>query len=222
MKAMEIVDNNDTDLSTEIICIIDKSQSMNKIKDEAISGFNEFIKEQKELEDDTKITVSLFDSNYKPLYNSVPLNEAIELSDENYIPSSMTALYDAIGLSIDEAKERYTKDPESKPDRVLVVILTDGAENRSREYDQKSIFDMIEEQKTQDWEFIFLAANQDAMKVAKSINISGGNSMDFAPTGQGVNTVYSSVSSSVKMYRSSKLKSSSNLMSDENTKSDKK
>ena len=163
---MEIVPNDDS-LSTEIICVIDKSQSMNKIKSQAISGFNEFLSEQREVEDNTTITVSLFDSYYKPLYNSIPLTEAQELDEKNYVPSSMTALYDAVGLAIDEAKERYSIDPDSKPDRVLVVILTDGEENRSREYDQERIFEMIEEQKNDDWEFIFLAANQDAMKAAK-------------------------------------------------------
>ncbi|CAG7581200.1 MAG: gp207 [uncultured marine phage] len=210
---MEIVPN-DENLSTEIICIIDKSGSMNSIKSDAIGGFNSFLNEQKELEDDTKITVSLFDSNYKPLYNSLPLTEAEELNEQNYVPSSMTALYDAVGLSIDEAKERYSNDPSSKPDRVLVVILTDGEENRSREYDQKRVFEMIEEQKNDDWEFIFLAANQDAMKAARAMNISAGNSMDFAPTGQGTEAVYTAMSASVKSYRSSKLKKASKLMRD--------
>ena len=75
MKALEILPK---DLKTEIICIIDKSGSMNSIKSDAIGGFNGFLNEQKKLEDDTTITVNLFDSTYKPLYNSIPLKEAVE------------------------------------------------------------------------------------------------------------------------------------------------
>lgn len=214
MKALEIIPNK---LSTEIICIIDKSGSMSSIKSDAIGGFNEFLSEQKKLQDDTKITLNLFDSKFKPMYNSISLNEATELTEENYIPSSMTALYDAVGLSIDEAKERFDENPDIKPDRVLVVILTDGEENTSKEYDQKRIFEMIDEQSKNDWEFIFLAANQDAMKTAKTMNIKTGNSMTFAASGSGMKDVYSKVSSTVTSYRSSNLTSSDSLMNDVNT-----
>lgn len=201
----------DNNLSTEIICIIDKSGSMNSIKSDAIGGFNEFLREQKEVEDDTKITLNLFDSGFKNLYKSLPIKESENLTDENYIPSSMTALYDAIGLSIDEAKERFK---DNQPDRVLVVILTDGEENRSIEYDQKRIFDMIDEQSKNNWEFIFLAANQDAMKTASKLNIKSGNSMNFMSDSKGTRGVYSQMSNSVKSYRTSNITSSDNLMGD--------
>lgn len=208
---MEIIPENGN-LSTEIICIIDKSGSMNSIKSDAIGGFNEFLKEQKEIDDDTKITLNLFDSKFKNLYKSLPIKESIELNDENYVPSSMTALYDAIGLSIDEAKERFK---ENTPDRVLVVILTDGEENRSIEYDQKRIFDMIDEQSKNDWEFIFLAANQDAMKTASKLNIKGGNTMNFVPDSEGAREVYTQMSASVKSYRRSNITSSDNMMNND-------
>jgi len=211
MKVNEIVDN----MSTEIICIIDKSGSMNSIKSDAIGGFNSFLTEQKDLKDDTRITLSLFDSNYKSVYKNISLMDAEELNEETYVPSSMTALYDAIGISIDEAKERYKNDPDNKPDRVLVVILTDGEENRSREYDQKRIFEMIKSQtEDEEWEFIFLAANQDAMKTGHSMGIKMGNSLDFAPTGEGTQVMYAQMSASVKGYRSSKSKKADNLMND--------
>lgn len=109
----------------------------------------------------------------------------------------MTALYDAIGLSIDEAKSRFENDPQSKPDRVLVVILTDGEENRSVEYDQKRIFEMIDEQSKNDWEFIFLGANQDAMKTAEKMNIKSGNTMGFTSNSDGIIDTYSLLSKSV-------------------------
>jgi hypothetical protein len=196
-------------ITTEIICIIDKSGSMSSIKSDAIGGFNEFLREQKEIEDDTKITVNLFDSNFKKLYESLSINEAVELDDTNYRPSSMTALYDAIGKSINEAEDRFEKN--GNPDRILVVILTDGMENRSQEYNQEGIFKMIEEKSGKDWEFIFLAANQDAMKTAQSLNIKGGNSMDFAASGDGVKTAYAQMSSTIRSYRSSKKTKFDNL-----------
>jgi len=121
----------------------------------------------------------------------------------------MTALYDAIGKSINEAEDRFEKN--GNPDRILVVILTDGMENRSQEYNQEGIFKMIEEKSGKDWEFIFLAANQDAMKTAQSLNIKGGNSMDFAASGDGVKTAYAQMSSTIRSYRSSSKSKFDNL-----------
>lgn len=198
-------------LKTEIICVIDKSGSMNSIKSDAIGGFNQFLKEQKEIEDDTNITLNLFDSNFKPVYSSLPINESYELNNDNYRPSSMTALYDAIGLSIDNALERFENQDE-KPDRVLMVILTDGEENRSTEYTKERVFEMIDDRSNNDWEFIFLAANQDAMKTASSLNIKKGNSMNFAASSAGMKDVYTQMSSSIKSYRSSKSSKFDDLM----------
>jgi hypothetical protein len=210
---MKVLQINET-LNTEIICVIDKSGSMNKIKSDAIGGFNEFLSEQKKLKDNTKITVNLFDSNYKPLYKSIDIEDADELNESNYVPSSMTALYDAIGLSIDDYKE-YSKNAEVKPDRVLMVIITDGEENKSCEYSRERIFQMIDEQSKLGWEFIFLAANQDAMKTASSINIKSGNTMDFMASSVGMKDTYSKLSNVVRSYRSSSDISSDNLMSDD-------
>jgi len=213
MKVFE----KEKNIKTEIICVIDKSGSMNSIKSDAIGGFNQFLKEQKEITDDTNITLNLFDSNFKPVYSSMPINESYELNDDNYKPSSMTALYDAIGLSIDESKERFESD-SNKPDRVLMVILTDGEENRSTEYTKERVFEMIDDCSKNDWEFIFLAANQDAMKTASSLNIKKGNSMNFSASSDGMKTMYSQVSSSVKSYRSSKSSKFDDLMGDGNSK----
>lgn len=66
---------------------------------------------------------------------------------------------------------------------------------------------MIDERRKNDWEFIFLAANQDAMKAAGSINIDTDNSFSFAATADGMSNVYSQVSSATSQYRSSKVKS---------------
>jgi len=213
MKVKEIVDN----MSTEIICVIDKSGSMNSIKSDAIGGFNSFLKEQLDVKDDTRITLSLFDTLFKPVYKNIPLEDAEMLTESTYVPSDMTALYDAIGLSIDEAMGRYTKSPESRPDRVLMVILTDGEENRSKEYGQERIFEMIKTQtEKEEWEFIFLAANQDAMKTGVSMGVKFGNTMTFASSSEGTQEVYAKMSASVKGYRSSKSKKADNLMNGQN------
>lgn len=203
-------------MKTEIICIIDKSGSMNKIKNDAIGGFNAFLQEQRKLEDDTRMSVVLFDSSYRMIQESVLLTEANELDEVNYIPGSMTALYDAIGFSIEKTLESIKSRPDSeKPDRVLVIILTDGEENRSHEYTREAIFNMIEEQRKNDWEFIFLGADQDSMTAAGAIGISKGNALNFVSSGKGTREVYGKMSSVTMQYRSSSSATNDSLFSDD-------
>jgi hypothetical protein len=194
-------------LKTEVLFILDKSGSMNSIKSDAIGGYNAFIDEQKKLEDDTKFSLFLFDSNYQKIYESVSLSEIKSLDESTYIPSSMTALYDAIGITIEESVTKYNKlSDNEKPDRVLCVILTDGENNKSTKYTREAIFEMIDERRKNDWEFIFLAAGQDAMKVASSMNIDTSNSYNFSASSDGMSDVFQKVSCASTLYRSSSAK----------------
>lgn len=201
-------------MKTEVIFILDKSGSMQKIKSDAIGGYNAFIAEQKKIEDDTTFSLYLFDSSYQRVYESINVSEVQELNDSNYIPSSMTALYDAIGITIENQIEKIKKQPEGeKIERTLCVILTDGEENRSTRYSREAIFNIIEEQKKADWEFIFLGANQDAFKNAAKMGMSMDNAFNFAADTEGVNNSYLNVSAATAMYRTSKSKNDSKLFS---------
>lgn len=187
---------------TEIVFILDKSGSMQSIKSDAVGGFNQFLTEQKEVQDDTTMSLVLFDSSYTKLYENVSLADVKVLEENEYRPSAMTALYDAIGYTIESVSQR-----KKEGDNVLCAILTDGEENRSQKYTKEAIFKMIEDCKNNGWEFIFLAANQDAMKAAGAINISTANSMNFSATADGMSNTYNVLSKSTKMYRSMKLSS---------------
>lgn len=194
-------------MKTEVLFILDKSGSMNSIKTDAIGGYNAFIDEQKKLEDDTKFSLFLFDSNYQKVYESVSLSEIKNLDERTYIPSSMTALYDAIGITIENTVEKINKaSDEEKPERVLCVIMTDGENNKSTKYTREAIFEMIDERRKNDWEFIFLGANQDSFSIASALNIDTSNSFSFAATTNGMSDVYSQVSSATTLYRSSSVK----------------
>ncbi len=197
-------------MKTEVIFVLDKSGSMNSIKGDAIGGYNSFIAEQKKLKDDTTFSLYLFDSNCQKVYESVALDKVEELTENTYVPSSMTALYDAIGSAIENHTE---KNKTNGVERTLMVILTDGEENRSKEYTKEAIFNMIEEKKKDDWEFIFLAANQDAMAAARSINISTDNSYAFAATSDGLNSTFNDINVGTRMYRQSANSVDRKLMS---------
>lgn len=155
--------------STEIIFILDRSGSMDSMSDEAKSGFNSFLKSQRECEGDARLSLTLFDHEYTPVIQSVPLDSVPDLDDTTYEPRGMTALLDAVGRSIDDFKQGLKKSPKANASkRVIVVVLTDGLENASKDYDYKRVKDLIDQQKKQGWEFLFLSSDLESSEDAEN------------------------------------------------------
>ena len=187
-----------------ILCVLDRSGSMGSIVNEAISGFNYFLKEQKKIEGYATLQTMLFDHEFivSKLKN---IQKVKKFNKYTFSPRGSTALYDAIGKTIDSELDRLsTLSKEERPTKTLCVILTDGGENASSEYHQDLIKRMINEMREEfNWEFIFLAANQDAMFTADGLGISRGNAMNFDATGDGVTHAYASMSKATSHYRAS-------------------
>lgn len=192
---------------TQIVCILDASSSMNMIIDEARDGFNKFIDDQKKLDDEASLTVATFssggaDNGYELLYDDVPLNNVEHLTEKDWSGNGMTALYDAIGKTITDVTAAHKKLKKSeRPDRVLVAIVTDGEENASREFTQASIKTLITKQEKQDWQFVFLAADQDATIASKGIGVSRGSTLSYTNSGIGNAVVFDTLSSATTSYR---------------------
>ena len=154
--------------STEIIFILDRSGSMDRMSDEAKSGFNSFLQSQRECEGDARLSLTLFDHEFTPVIQSEPLASVPELDDTNYEPRGMTALLDAVGRSIDDFNQGLKKNPKANASKhVIVVVLTDGLENASKDYDYKRVKDLIDQQKEQGWEFLFLASDLESANDAE-------------------------------------------------------
>ena len=193
-----------TNERTHIICILDSSGSMSSIMSDSIGGFNQFLKEQRELPDDATITVALFDSNhnYQLLYDFVDIKKAKDLTSKEWYPRNMTALYDAIGKTINADKAKLAKLGDEAPAKVLVCVVTDGHENDSREYTISNIKDLIAECEKDDWNFIYLAANQDAFAVGSGFGISYGNTYTYTASAAGVANMSMTLNNASVNYRS--------------------
>lgn len=173
---------------SHIVCIIDRSGSMQSIASDAIGGFNAFLDSQKKVPGRAVMTVVLFNDEYLKLYDAVPLDHAELLTDATYQPAGLTALLDAVGKTIDELGQSLAAMPEAeRPGKVIVAILTDGEENSSREYSRQQIFDKITHQSAAySWEFVFLAANQDAIQAGRELGIAAADTTNFDATADGV------------------------------------
>jgi len=201
---------------TKIICILDRSTSMGSIIDESIKGFNSFLKEQKMMKGEATMTVHFFDTNYTTLFKDVDIQHVEEFTKNSYVPQGMTALYDAIGKTcISEIDWLGMKSLKDRPEKTLCIILTDGQENCSQEYSKDDVKNLIYDMREDyNWEFLFLAANQDACFTAQSFGISKGNAYTYTADSTGAADVYSIVATATSNYRSGDFKSG-NLINDD-------
>ena len=188
---------------TEIVFILDRSGSMSSLEADTIGGFNSTLEKQKKLEGEAVISTILFDNNFEVLHNRVPLVEVQKMTKEDYFVRGSTALLDAIGRSIIKIGNIQKNTPEDyQAEKVLFVIITDGMENASREYNYETIKSMVEKQKEKyAWEFIFLGANIDAVGTAGRIGIGGNRASNYHADRRGVRYNYQSASSAITQLR---------------------
>ena len=170
-----------------VICfILDESGSMSTEQDVTISGVNEYIKEQskeaKEKKQKVLLSISKFNSSMTMLHEPQDIHEIPRLDSQSYNPGGMTALYDAIGKTI--VKVEADMDKKLWRPSILCVIVTDGGENSSEEYQgteglaaiRKLI---IDKEKQGNWTFVFLGTNADAWSVGASMGASASNAVRY-------------------------------------------
>lgn len=184
-------------MNTEILCINDRSGSMSSIERAAVQGFNAFIDEQRSVPGEARVSLVMFDDQYELKYQAKPLQQVPYL--ESLEPRGWTALYDAIGRTMEEQGRRIAA--EKWADKVIVVIVTDGAENKSRIYRQPQIKTMIEHAQENGWAFVFLAANIDAFATGASLGIARDYTYSFAANAAGTAQGYATMSTATRSLR---------------------
>jgi len=173
--------------ATRILIVLDRSGSMELARKSTISGLNEFISMQKQNKGDISLKLIQFDSDSaNNLSYEVTLDKPIQdikpLTVEDFQPRGGTPLLDAQGKTITELGKELANLPEwARPDKVIVVAITDGYENTSKKYSNHKIREMIKHQTEKyNWDFVYLGANQDAVAVGQSMGYSGSKSMSYS------------------------------------------
>jgi len=188
---------------TEIAYILDRSGSMQGLQEAAITGFNAFLQSQLDEPGDANLTLMLFDNEFLLPNERSPLQEVRPLDASTYVPRGSTALLDAIGRTIDSLGKKLAKEPEDRrPGKVVIAIYTDGYENASSEFTIKDINKRITHQRNKyGWEFIFLAANEDAITTACQMGIDAGMAAVSELSAKGVHRSSSSFNRKISSLR---------------------
>lgn len=187
----------------DITFIIDRSGSMAGLRDDVIGSFNTFIDDQKKVKGEATFSLIQFDDQYEVDYEAVDIQDVKHLDRSTYSPRGMTAMFDAIGKTITATGKRLSDMPEAlRPEKVIMMIQTDGQENASFEYTSEIVKSLIKEQQdVYSWEFVFLGSNIDAVGAATNIGIKMGNSMTYANNMAGTTCAFASVSRNMASYR---------------------
>ena len=179
---------------THIAVILDRTGSMESIRDDTIGGFNAFLQQQKDTPGDATLTLVQFDSQdpYEVVHSFMEMKDVPELTRETFVPRAQTPLLDAMGRGINDLEHNLMKfGKEEKPQRVVMVIITDGQENASREFKKDQVQKMIlEKQEQMDWQFVFLSADMDAINEALAQGIQPKSAMAFSKNKEGTRAAW--------------------------------
>lgn len=190
----------DTNL-THLYFLLDRSGSMQTIKEDTEGGFNAFIEEQRRQPGECRVTLAQFDTEYEQVYADLSIADVPALRLQ---PRGTTALLDSIGRLVTTAGERLASLPDAEcPGSVVVGIMTDGLENASREYTHAAVKALIERQ-TRDygWQFLYMGADQDAIEVGASIGVDAAHAVTYNRAS--VHAVMGATSANVSRYRAAR------------------
>ena len=189
--------------SALITFILDESGSMEHMAQAARDGFNEYLEEQIAHGGPTWWTLTTFNSRPRTRFAVIPGQEVRPLG-KDYAPNGMTALYDAVGSSVSKT-QRYLESLEGdRPSDVIVVILTDGMENASRQWSHERVVGLITEAESAGWQFVFLGANLDSRAMSRHMGIRKGAVVDWAPDTEGYGRAMEEAKMASSDYRSMK------------------
>ena len=189
----------------ELVFILDASGSMAGLEQDTIGGFNGMIEKQKKEPGEAYVSTVIFASQSKVFHDRVPIARVEPLTDRQYAVGGCTALLDAIGGAIHHIGNvhKYARE-EDVPEHTLFVITTDGMENASRQYGADEVKRMIQRQKEKyGWEFLFLAANIDAVETAGRFGISADRAVDYHADAIGTELNFRTIDKAIRCVRSS-------------------
>lgn len=161
---------------THLSVIADRSGSMSGLEKDMIGGLEKFFESQSKLDGVCLVDYSQFDTVYEKVFSDRLVASAKPVLE----PRGGTALLDALGRNINELSAKFKTLPKyARPSKVIVVVVTDGYENSSKEFTKPQIKELIEKKSKKGWDFVFLGANMDAVAEARTMGFNPGSSLTY-------------------------------------------
>jgi hypothetical protein len=195
---------------THISVILDRTGSMESIRDDTIGGFNAFLEDQQHQPGTATLTLVQFDTEdpYEIVHHYTPIADIPKLTRKTYVPRAATPLLDALGRGINDLEKGILElAEEERPSKVVMVVITDGHENSSEEFKKDQISKMVKERtEKDDWQFVFLGADLDGIDDARASGFVFDSSLLYEKSGKGAREAWASLSKRTSEFRSDRAK----------------
>ncbi len=164
--------------------LLDRTGSMGGIWDEALGSVNAYVDALTKPVDGAapdpgeKVTVAVFDHHsvlhFDVIRKGVLLPDWKKVTNADATPRGMTPLFDALARTVALAEA-------DNPGRAVIVVMTDGAENASKEVTKDGAKAALDRARARGWEVVFLGADFAKFSDADSVGVAGSKSMAMAP-----------------------------------------
>lgn len=130
------------------VLVADSSSSMADQIDEVRDELNiQIEKMRKESDTDNNpctFTLRTFDSEVKNVHVNIPIEDVPKITSHDYKAGGMTALFDAIGSTIESIGELLGNRIDGEKETLAMIIFSDGGENVSTKYDRAKIAALLD------------------------------------------------------------------------------
>jgi uncharacterized protein YegL len=193
--------------------IQDRSGSMQSVWAETLSGFRKFVADLRvsAVRDgvDYLFSLTTFDTVVETPVAIQPIESVDPAILAQHGPRGSTALYDAVGSTI-----QNTDANRHGAEKIIIVIVTDGHENSSREWNKDNLHTAIDSRlKAGNWTFTYLGTQPETWDDAATLSLAAGAAARYTPTM--AQAAYSALASSVSRLAADKSRlASESLMAD--------
>lgn len=182
--------------------VMDRSGSMANAAHDAVSGFNDLIKEQRGLPGELLVSLLMFDDQMRVPLVGCPVDKVPVMTLGNgegvtFAPGGMTALLDATATMIRGVDAWLAKHPDWDG-KVKIAVFTDGQENASRNTTRDELNRLIGEKQAAGWEFIFLGSGGSAWLEGASMSNLAASAYNVGVGGQAINASYLAASTALR------------------------
>lgn len=176
---------------TDLVIILDRSGSMQQGRADHEGGLRSFVRDAQALAGDVRLTFVRFDS-HDPCEVVIEARPVAEVKDEDLtlVPRGGTPLLDAVGAAL--AKFAHFGE------RTVVMVITDGQENESREWTKARVQALVKEREAVGWKMLYLGANVDAFAEAGQAGIGAAGAICYAANAPSTRAAYRSLGANLR------------------------
>ena len=193
--------NNTNTAPVALSILLDRSGSMMSIADDIVDGLNRLLTQQRTQPGRVIVTLAQFDTHnpFELVIDAVPLREVTDMDRAWFQPRGGTPLFDSIGRLISHVEGSNLGQTESVDH--VVVIVTDGEENSSTEFNRQQVFDLIDRKGKDGWVFIYLGSEPQSYADADALAVSHANARHWDKSAHGTRDMMDKMSQSLSAHR---------------------